>query len=260
MATAFTMYYLEITCRTLAASVRLNDIAVLEDPAGMKLPSRVLVNQWLYDGKNTIETRFWLPPECDPVALSEAKVTVRVLSLEKGRGEQDAKEVFSLVFPGPGEAPDAPTGKSGEFELDVPFANWAWLAGDIFTEENVPADEVQAVAEHARTSLEDRQIEATMALLKTKNAELAAAFGIPVDERLSDSRALFGRMFGTEGWAMGKPDYANMRLQLHAQGRLVEVTDLKGEPILETATLEESYTYCLPLWLAKVGGEWVLCR
>jgi hypothetical protein len=183
-----------------------------------------------------------------------------VLSLEKGKGEEDLQEVVSMVFPKPGETPQFPAEATQAFAVDVPFGAWAWFAGDTLDENNLPLDEIQAFAEDARTVLDKRDIEGTLALVNTKNNEMARAFHLPVEERLADSRSFFEEMFATGGWAMPRPDYTRMQVRLHAQGKLAEVVDPEGAPILQTLSLEGGFSFCLPLWLSRANNAWVLCR
>jgi len=260
MAAPFITHYLELTCGILAASVRLNDVGVQEDTLAMNIPKQIPVNQWLYNGKNMLSVRCWAPPGTDPADMSGAKVTVRILSLEKGKGEEDLKEVFTVVFPTPGQTPKLPAEVSKEFELKLSFGPWAWRKGEAFAADKVPLDEISAFAERARGALVGKDIDAVMELMNRKNSEMGAAFDIPEKERLADSREFMGRLFATRGWAMEKPDYAAMQTRLHAEGRLVEVLNAKGKELLETPSLDGEFTFCLPLWLAKVEGEWVLCR
>jgi hypothetical protein len=252
-------YQLVAECRGPSLAVRVNDIAVHEDEAGAKGDAQVPLNQWLSSGRNTLLVRAGLVPGA-AAPTDASTVTVSVVEALVDGGAATETTLATVAVPSPDTLPQFPLEVTREFELEIPYGDWAWLAGDPFDEDNLPLDEFQAFAERARTVLDSRDMAGTQDLLAVRNRELAQAYYLDPAQRLADSEAFFKELFAAEGWQVEPPDYERMLVRLHADNRLAELTGPKGKPLLQTPTLNSDFTFGLPLFVARVKGALVLCR
>jgi len=252
-------YQLLAENRGVSVEVRVNDIRAHEDAAGKGAGAQVLLNQWVSSGKNTLLVRAGLlPGAAAPAPRTSLSVSVVESAIDGGTVTETT--VADITVPSPDTPPQFPLEVSREFQLGIPYGDWAWLAGEPFDENSLPLDELRAFAEQARAALDSRDMAGVQAVLATKNRELAQAYYLDPGQRLAESETFYRELFAAEGWQVGEPDYARMLVRLHADKRLAELTDPSGKPLLQTPALNNDFTFGLPLFVARVKGQLVLCR
>jgi hypothetical protein len=250
---------IEIDDHKIGFVVFINDCIVFSN-SFHQIPSTSLpVNQWVQNGVNTLKVNVSINPHWTE-ELNEQSFTI-VLKQYEGTPDNLTETVISeLQWK---YLPDThfPVNLTQEFTLDIPYGNWCWHDADVLNEDTVPVESLKPYITLLHTALANRDYSALEPFLTTKSTELAKAFAIPLNERFDDQKSFFTtELFSHPSWGLEPLNFDSMIFQFHAQGRLIEVLDIKGKPLIQSAILDEGFNFNLPLLLCHKNDQWILCR
>jgi hypothetical protein len=149
---------------------------------------------------------------------------------------------------------------SAPFEVATAFPAWSWHGADVLPEDFAPGDDLRAFLTGVHASMAARDVDGMVRHLRVKASEMAAAFGIPIEERLRDQREFFAGLFAEPGFAMEPIDWEGLRPVRHAGGRLWECADRRGDPAVSSVPLPGGARFGLELFLCRRDGAWMICR
>jgi hypothetical protein len=251
-------YSAEYSSLQIAYAVKLNDI-LIETNRFHDLPSKFLkINQWMLNGKNTFEVNLSVNPRWEQ-DLEENNFRIKFVQHEGSNGTYIPQELISHEWKyEPGM--QFPIVIRGEFEIDIPFGNWAWLDAEILNEDTIDMESLKKYISSIYHHLNNKEFNLLEPYLATKATELGQAYYIDIKERLSDQKEFFTKeLFANTGWGMTPPNLKDLIFRFHAGNRLVEVIDKFGKSPLRSTSLG-GYTFSLELFLCHKNKQWILCR
>jgi len=251
-------YIVEFNSLQIAYAVKINDI-LIENNRQHNLPRRsIKANQWMYNGKNTFEITLYVNPQFEK-DLEEQNFRFKILEQYGDDTGEPPKEITMLEWkyiPGT----QFPVILTGEFQLDIPYGNWAWLDADRITEETIDTDSLKSYLLFFQKCLTDKNFAELEPLLKTKASELANAYYLDINDRFRDQHGFFTEeLFVNPKWGMQPIDFDSLFFRFHAQNRLVEVLNKEGKSPIRSHSLD-GYTFSIQLFLCCKNGQWILCR
>jgi hypothetical protein len=251
-------YSVEYSSLQIAYAVKLND-TLIETNRFHDLPSKFMkTNQWMLNGKNTFEVNLSVNPRWE-LDLEENNFKIKFVQHEGTNGTYIPQELISHEWKyEPGT--QFPIVIRGDFEIDIPFGNWAWLDAEILDEDTIDMESLKNYVTAIFNYLNNKDFAMLEPILITKATELAQAYYIDINQRFSDQKDFFlGELFSNPGWGMINPDLENLIFRFHAGNKLVEVLDKFGKSPLRSNSLG-GFTYSLELFLCHKNNQWILCR
>ncbi|NLD91779.1 MAG: hypothetical protein GX639_03830 [Fibrobacter sp.] len=250
---------IEIDNHKIGLVLFINDCIVFSNSFHQVPATSFPVNQWVLNGVNTLKANVSINPHWTE-ELNEQSFKI-VLKQYEGTPDNLVETVISSLEWEYIPDTQFPVNLTQEFSLDIPYGNWGWYDADAFNEDTVPVDSLKQYITSLHTALVNKDYTALEPFLTTKSTELAHAFGIPLNERFDDQKTFFiTELFSHPAWGLEPLNFENMIFQFHAQGRLVEVIDIKGKSLIQSAILDEGYNFSLPLFLCHKNDQWILCR
>jgi len=252
-------YTLEIVSHFAAWSVMVNGVGQSTDRNMPSSDERFPVNAWIATGTNSMEAVVWVPP-----AKSErpAKMdfTVRVCRYEPDSKTPLVLAERSWALPTDGAAQEFPVHLKAEFPVTTALPKWTWADADALPPDFKPDAGLLAFLHGAQQALAKRDLDAVAKLSRIKAVEMAAAFGVPEQERLDGQKKFFQDLFADPKFAMKPLDEKGIRLHRHADGKLWEVTNPTGDPAVSTAALADGSNFGLNMYVCRKHGQWLMCR
>lgn len=252
-------YTLEIASHFAAWSVMVDGIVQSTDRNLPSADERFPINAWIATGTNSLEAVVWVPPGKSQ-RPPKMDFTVRVCRYEPGSRTPVVLAERSWALPADGAAQEFPVHLAAEFQVTTALPPWTWADADALPADFEPDADLLAFLHGARQALARRDLDAVAGLGRIKAVEMAAAFGVPQQERLADQRKFFQELFADPKFAMKPLDEKGLRLHRHAGGRLWEVTNGLGDPAVATVPLQDGSSFGLNMYVCRKRGEWLMCR
>lgn len=265
------LYFLESSSSAVGSFVRLNGVTLAASPGGGDIKKTASANLWLRPGRNTLGF-YVVWPDGEPYEAGLARVHARVFRHDPAHEDPTPLAVLAeLAWPNEQEPEGYPYASEREFRMqDAPPVR-VWGEADRL-EELTEDDrrEILRLVEALRSAMEARSIDDTMASLEYKVNEHALADG-DTPESVRDSMAeMYSWMFGLDRLESQALDPDVAFFQIVADGQLVLVSRLGGEPaVLVNQLAEESpdsvepepeRSFGIPIYAARIGGDWVIAR
>ena len=173
------------------------------------------------------------PPDGQPSHEPSAALGVRVLEGAEGGTSADARVVFEQLWSqrdAPAVGPLFMSVLSAEIKTSVSYGRWAWQDATPFT----PADrsDIEALVKRIHSGFSSGNYSALAALTKVRDEEMARGMDLSYAELEGHSRGTSANWFGADDYQVAPLDLSVMQLQPRAAGRLVEVTDERGLPLI----------------------------
>jgi hypothetical protein len=250
---------LEIDNHKIAVSVYINDIIVFSNRFHQQPSSSFAINQWVFNGLNDLRINLSVNPIWNE-ELKDQSFDLKIMVYE-GNSEQytslNLKELHWKYTSGT----QFPVNLIDTINLDVPFEKWSWHNADILYDEIFDINSLKTFISNIYEVLNTKNYPLLEPILLTKSTELANAYSIPLDERLSDQKDFFvNELFRFPTWGLLPLTLDNLTFQYHAGGRLIEVLTVKGKSPIESVVLDDSINYSLDLFLCHKNNQWILCR
>lgn len=252
-------YTLEIASHYAAWSVMVNGIGQSTDRNLPSAKERFPINAWVATGSNSLEAVVWVPPSKSQLP-GKMDFTVRACRYEPGSQTPIVLAERSWALPTDGSAQEFPLHLSAEFTVATALPAWTWADADALPPDFQPDAGLLAFLHGAQRALAERDLEAVVKLGRIKAVEMAAAFGVPEQERLDGQRKFFQDLFADPKFAMKPLDEKGIRLHRHADGKLWEVTNAMGDPAVATSALEDGSSFGLNMYVCRKQGQWLMCR
>jgi hypothetical protein len=226
---------LEIDNHKIATSVFVNDILVFTNRFHQAANKELSINQWVSMGLNTIRINLAINPHWFE-DLKEQSFDMLIAQYE-GVFPDLKKTVLKEVHWKYKEDTQFPVNIMDELELDIPYGNWTWHDADVLSDENFDLDSLKQYIFSMHTALANKDYNSLAPLLHTKASELAAAYGIPLEERFSNQKEFFiDELFKEQFWGLLPLALDDLTFQYHANGRLIQVLDIKGKSSIQSTT------------------------
>ncbi len=280
-------FIVEAAVRGCRVDVRLNDVLLCSWPGTFPNKLNWFVNQWVHTGENTLQVDVNEGPsgfderarvevelnyyEYDPSATigkSEHSTIARVEwtppatssseSTEAAGDKDSADPLAAEVLDAPPPAYDFPEILSSSGTITESQPEWVWAQGEVI----VAGPEVLASA----TDYVNR-------LIASIRAKDAAAFDEILGHVFDDIDTAYGleagktartmivkKAWDIENWDVKDVQIESVEHKLYAHGRLLELSQAGGEPILQTADDVEKYQFKMRLFFAQVDGSLILAH
>jgi hypothetical protein len=251
-------FQLESLHNQVALSISINDILVFVDRFHTMPNNQVSINQWLYNGDNTIDVNISVNPRFEH-QLRAQDASVKIVHYAGAKPDFIPSTVMELLWMYVPDETKFPVNLHDSFPIDIPYGNWTWLNATPLTKETIPWDSLHEFLARIHAALSAKDFNALEPILRTKAAELAHAYSIELSERLAGQADFFRDLFANPSWGMQPLDLNTVQPIFHAQGRLIEFVDPRGVSPLKSTDLDGD-TFSLPMRLCLVDDTWVLCR
>jgi hypothetical protein len=243
----------------IAITVYVNKIIVFTNRFHLQPYKELSVNQWVANGINTFVVNIAINPKFFE-ELKEQSLDMYINLLE-GTYPDLSKIILKENHWKYSEDTQFPVNITSEVKIDLPYGNWSWYDGDDLSDENFDLLTLRNFLTSIHTALNNKDYEMLSPHLQTKASELAAAYGIPLNERLSDQKDFFeNELFNTVGWGVLPMELDELVFRYHAGGRLIEVLNRKGKSPIQSLPMEDNVHFSIPLFLCHKNNQWILCR
>jgi hypothetical protein len=242
----------------VAYSVAINGVTIIANRDNT-LPQKELgINQWVSDGTNTIDINLFIAGHFWE-ELEDQYLDIRIFETEVNGQDQVESTTKELHWKWE-HGTEFPINLSDTFSLSLPYSGFLWDAGEPLTEETIDIEGLKDYITSINTLMDTKNYAVIEPLVTPKAKELASMYYIPVEQRLNDQRDFFhSELFSTPGWGMEKIDFERMNIEYHASGKLIEVLDRQGKPILKSKPIDDA-VFSLPMFLSYQNEKWVICR
>ena len=252
-------YTLEIESHFTAFSVDIGGITLATDRSMPACDERIPINQWIFTGSNLVEARLWVQPTWEELP-AEMDFQLRICRYTPGSDIPEILTEEKWVKVDDDQEVSFPVRLKTDFQVDWIFPAWGWADSDVFAEESGLDPSLKSFLKSVHTAMEKKDADGIAALYRVKAVEMAKAFGVPIEERLSDQRKFFAGIFSNPGFAMKPFVETSLVTRIHAHGRLLEITDPLGEPAVSTEALDGDAAFGLELFVCRKNGAWLICR
>jgi hypothetical protein len=250
---------IEVKNHKIAIAVLVNDVLVFTNRFHLAPYKELSINQWVTNGSNSFKINISINPDWFET-LKEQSFDMAIALYEGVRGDF-TKTVLKEIQWKYQEDTQFPVLLEETIEVDLPFGNWTWYDADVLSDENFDLDSLKQYISFMHTAFANKDYNNLAPLLHTKASELAAAYGIPIDKRISDQKSFFvNELFQYPSWGLLPLNLKDLTFQYHANGRLVQVLDIKGKSPIQSNTLSDDVNFSIDLFLCHKDGEWILCR
>lgn len=260
------LYVLQIESARVRAKVQFNSFEVYFEATGARRVVQTKVNPYVVPGDNRV--RVSLGPELDEEGNPRPRVGMFELTLIVGEhGREPGPEAVRLHWRWPPSDRDMPLENSAVSpvweqgvtvrERDA-FGRWAWedAPADPLTDSDL--DEITAVVRLLHSAFANRDSTGVEMVLRHKHEELARALDVSFGEIEEGFREYTTELFRDPDGKMEPFFPEDLLLQPVAGGRVVQVTDLGGEPPLQGVFNGEGFAFRIAM--ARVDGGWTIVR
>ncbi len=249
---------LKLKSHKIAYSVSINGITTVANRENTLPQKELMINQWVQNGSNTFKLNLFIAGHLFE-ELEDQYFTLKIVETVI-EGETQTENIIKEIEWKWTHGTEFPINLSDSFDVELPYSGFLWDAGEPLTDETIDLDSLTQYIYHIKELLKAKNYPALEPLVTPKAKELAAAYYIPVEQRLKDQRDFFTQeLFGEAGWGMEDIDFEGMNIEYHAGGKLIEVLDKQGKPILKSAPIDDA-VFSLPMFLSYQNGGWVVCR
>jgi hypothetical protein len=250
---------LEINNHKIATSVFVNDVLVFTNRFHKEAKKELSINQWVSKGLNTVRVNLAINPQWFEELKEQSFDTV--IALYEGVEDNLTKTILKEIHWKYTLDTQFPVNIADEFELDIPYGNWAWLNADVLSDEKFNIESLKQYITNLHEILDHKDYNNLAPIVHYKSSELAAAYGIPIDERISDQKSFFiDELFKYPSWGLLPLNLEDLTFQYHANGRLIQVLNIRGKSPIQSNTLADDVNFSIDLFLCHKDGEWILCR
>lgn len=247
--------YLNVTTRGVAAEILVNGAPILRTPLDAPCAAIPSISEWLVDGDNRITAAVYALATAEPPQL-RVQLCAGQLGEFVAPGQELARGELALHLD-PGAPPSLPvTLALHESRLGGP--RWAWQDAERWTLDEAALAELGLYIEMLHGYLEDGSIDAVLAHMRIKYAELGPLYGATPDLAAAVLRQHFVELSAGGAWRVAPLSPADVLLRPVCDGRLITPVDRDGEPALRG--LGSSGPWELPVFVGRVAGALEILR
>ncbi len=235
------------------ATVELNGVPVVTKGSEPFKSGQMQVNEWVLPGSNTLS----LNVQAADKIQDKPSFTLELYLVKAGQFPDEGKKLFSTKWP---ETPSnqSPWQKSLAIQLvDVPPSQ-LFEKGAVITLGENEKSAVKTLVLKLFESLEKKNKEAFTNLTGFQAAENARLRYVDPEMYKKKSVEMLPKLFEKFSGKLGKPKSEDWSYQLVMGSRLVRVTEKSGKSPISFETKDSGMS--LPVFAAKIDGQWVLAR
>ncbi|MDG5814620.1 hypothetical protein QA601_06005 [Chitinispirillales bacterium ANBcel5] len=251
------IYFFSINHEGLAVEVWFNDVRIDSDPDGYFQNRRFANNLFVINGENRLRITIDLPkeqnkPENLNLTAGFHVVLEDVLELPEPIAELNFSGEDGSSFPAEIET---------SFEILSPFEEWLWeTAREININDPKIVEGSVSVLSSLHDAMSSRDITKVMDLLSVRTREMSHAYYSCEEEAIVDQRTLFQDLFNDPQFNLEPLEPENLRFIPMANNRMIYIEQKDGSSALETKELSEGFIFSLPIYLCKIGEEFIVVR
>lgn len=260
------LYVLQVESARVRARVQFNSFEVYFEGSGSRRIVQTKVNPYVIAGENRV--RVSLGPELDDEGNPRPRVGAFELMLIVGEhGKDPGPEAVRMRWQWPQVGVDMPLEQAAvtpvweqAFEVSErdSFGRWAWQDAPADKLTDADLDDITAVVRLMHTAFANRDAAALEMVLRHKHDELSRALDVPLEEIELGFRDYLVDLFKDPDGQM-EPFYPeDLLLSPVAGGRVVQVTDLGGDPPIQGTWNGEGFAYRITM--SRIDGGWTIIR
>lgn len=254
-------YQAEIRSQGLAAEVRVNDLPVYDND-GARGGGSVggIINDSIVNGRNTVSVVLG-PAQGRPAPAPGSLVSVQIREARPGVGpaKDPPAPLYAYYWKMEGAGQPLPR-VQGAFESQTRFGTLSWQRAAPVTLDAATEAGVRSLIERLHRAMQDGDVPGVMALLAVKARDGATASGLPQGEFLSGQEDYFRQEFAQPGWKMRPLDAGALRFRLYGGGRVVGVTDARGQEALRSLPGPDGVVSGVAVYASLLDGQWTITR
>lgn len=261
MSSSF-LYVIAVESDSLNFQVLLNDVPVKQALDGRGVNSETNVNPWIVEGANALEVRLGLPSGGGPEdgADNARSFQLRLFGGEHGRVPDPKDALVEFIW----DAAARPLGGTmakvftREFRAEISFGRWRWQDSPPAPLAESDKQELVQLIRKVHRAFSEKDVGALTELLKLNSEEMARAMDIEEEMLVTGQSAFFSSLFESDGWRIEPLEESALVFKPAAGGRLVEVTQAGGRPLVSGKTSEGQYAS--KFMFGRVAGAWHILR
>jgi hypothetical protein len=251
-------YQIKIVSHLLTYSVKVNDICIATNNSHSGARREILLNQFLLQGTNNVHATLSINPKWEKPAEDQYfKWEIIEYTSEP---ESFQEKIVNTGHWELGEYTKFPVALDSEFDLKIPYGNWVFNNADVLDTQNFYQESLFDYIKLVHEIVSSKDYEKLKPLLYFKSCDLAAAYYIDIEQRLSDQEKFFKDMLFNRKDAILQPlNLQHLMYHYQANGKILEVLTQKGTSPIRFDF--EDGDFCeLELFLCHKNNQWILCR
>jgi hypothetical protein len=261
MASSF-LYVIVVESDSLNFQILLNDVPVRQVPDGRPVNSQSNVNHWIVEGTNVLEIRLGLPSGGGTEARADnsSSFQLRLFGGEHGRVPDPEDALIEFIW----DAAAQPLGEpmatvfTKEFQAEISFGRWRWQDSSPAPLTESDKQELVQLIRKTHLAMSEKDVGVLTELLKLNSEEMARAMDIEEEMLVMGQSEFFSSLFESDGWRIEPLEESALVFKPVAGGRLVEVTQAGGQPLLRGESSEGQYASSF--MFGRVAGAWHILR
>ena len=283
------VYYLHVSINGYDAEVWLNDAPILRTSTAFPWLAFPTVSEWIVQGVNELKAvvyRAERPKEplldrrrpiyADPddeeddsgvvykaPDLSPVRLQVALCRGQLG-GLPDLYNQDILCAldwsPVPGQLPELPATATARRDIVHPFGRWSWEDAAPIALDRATMGEIGDVARSIRSYTEGGDVNALAGLMRVKFDEVGRCYNFSPEEAEEKMRMVYEAVVTPGSFELAEIDPAALDPRLCCGGRVVEVRNRDGRPAVRQKEPIGDQNWAMPVFLSKVGGQFVIVR
>jgi len=245
-------FTLAVECSDLILQIRVNDIILFKNVGERKTSCR-WINDFIFDGENTIEVSAELPAHLansgvEPPLSSSARVIL----------QKNDIPVYRFLYP-----QDPPLGlpsvDSSEFRSETQHGLWSWQRSD---EIELNEEATRTATTHLRrliNACEAKDVEQVIEIFQIKNRERAIAFYRDEEDYFQQEHKFFDERLNNPVWELEPVNDESIQYELCGKRRVVVAKILDSDNVLKWIDYKGMNTD-IPLYLSMMNGQWMIVR
>lgn len=271
-------FVIEAAVKGVRVDVRLNDVLLFNWPGTFGNTMNWYANQWVVTGENRLMVEVnEAPGGFDPQASVNVALNYYEYDPEAIMGKSDHTTIARVQWAPPVVETKEPDDPLSPEIMDAPPLShnfpeillaagkitevqpeWLWTKGEVI--EPTP-ENVLAVVEHIEslvTSIRERDVAAFDEILGTVFTDVDTAYGLAPGK--TAGAMIVKKAWLDEKWDIKDIDPLSLKPQLQGDGRLLELTQSDGGPILQAIDGLKKNQFKMRLWFAQVDGAFMVAR
>ena len=253
-------FVIETTINGCKADVRLNDVHLIAWPGEFGNEITWFANQWILTGENEIKVELDAPPE-EVKARPSFKAELNYYEPDGDGfvGEAPSTTIATLEWSPPeGAEIQYPVNLFASGSVVDEQPKWAWVQAEVV---GISPEALQSGVEIVNSlvaAIRAKDAGKLDQLLELPNTETDLAYGLPKGSTAQGT--IIKEAWNESGWDVKDVSIDDVSLSLQGKGRLLEVTDKEGGPIIQAIDSAEDYQIELRVFLSKIDGKLVISR
>ncbi|ARN56918.1 hypothetical protein [Sedimentisphaera salicampi] len=262
-------YALDIRVKGIEFELKINDVSLFSDPEAEGLKVQSPVNDWLFEGLNIFDFILYEPkplPKANAQQGEESQepakpeMLVKLSSIDfSGEYPQPDEVLMECRFPSE-EIPKLSAMHTKEVKLEEAPESTLWSQAEDITGRELEAEQTaRKMIKEFAGSLESRNFEAAFEMMRYKFKEYASANGFEFERIREVVLEQYAMIEEFDFHYEDVPDSATAHV-IEGDGRILRVFRKDDKPAVVFSNPEEDSCFGIPIYIARIGGEWKFVR